>query len=276
MSSGTLPHDNGSTPIYMPVQFAMPAAKTKAVKAYSVPVQSPIAGRAAVALLGTGSFGNVYRTRNTTTNQQEALKLQQLTAANAGEAAALEAVKEGCATNHVLCLRDVVPVEAQALVTDLMEGGTLADRINMHVPATPEQMEAYTNQLLDAVEYIHARGVYHRDIKPNNVALSPSAKDVTLLDFGLACSACNDVRTLMGTPPYLWPPVRAKMVEAMQTGVPQEVSNTEWAANDRYAAAKTLAETALGRFTASGKEAAAALQTLLWQPWMKRVLTNLD
>lgn len=72
------------------------------------------------------------------------------------------------------------------LVMDYIEGQSLDDVIRAHGrPGLPEaQVTNWARQLLDALEYIHARNVLHRDIKPANIRLTPDGR-VVLVDFGL-------------------------------------------------------------------------------------------
>jgi serine/threonine-protein kinase len=71
-----------------------------------------------------------------------------------------------------------------ALVLELIEGPTLADRIGDKPLAIPEALEI-ASQIADALEAAHDRGVIHRDLKPANIKLTVNGI-VKVLDFGLA------------------------------------------------------------------------------------------
>lgn len=98
------------------------------------------------------------------------------------------------------------------LVTDYVEGENLADCIARLGALPEEQVLAWAGQILDALVYCHARGVLHRDIKPQNIILKPDG-NVVLVGFELAkLWDPNDPRTwtatrVMGTPEYA-PPER--------------------------------------------------------------------
>ncbi len=64
-------------------------------------------------------------------------------------------------------------------------------------------------QILDALEYLHQRGVVHQDLKPSNILVEPNG-DVRILDFGLAqrigqSTRLHSERSVIGTPPYMAP-----------------------------------------------------------------------
>ncbi len=103
------------------------------------------------------------------------------------------------------------------LVMDLVEGRSLADLIAARGLLPEAQVLAWADQLLDALAYCHARGVVHRDIKPQNIIITSAAEDgrggnrPVLVDFGLVkLWDPRDPRTRtamrgMGTPEYAPP-----------------------------------------------------------------------
>jgi Tol biopolymer transport system component len=112
-------------------------------------------------------------------------------------------------------------VEEGALVMELVEGPTLADRINQgRVPL--DEALGIARQIADALEAAHEKGVVHRDLKPANVKIT-SEGVVKVLDFGLAKAAeepashgdpaasptlavsATDVGEILGTAAYMAP-----------------------------------------------------------------------
>ncbi len=73
---------------------------------------------------------------------------------------------------------------ARALILELVEGPTLADRIAQG-PIPLDEVLAIARQIADALEAAHELGIVHRDLKPSNIKLRPDGM-VKVLDFGLA------------------------------------------------------------------------------------------
>ena len=77
-----------------------------------------------------------------------------------------------------------------ALVMELVEGPTLADRISQGAIPVDEALPI-ANQIAGALEAAHERGIIHRDLKPANVKVRPDGT-VKVLDFGLAKALAPD------------------------------------------------------------------------------------
>ena len=93
------------------------------------------------------------------------------------------------------------------LVLELVEGGTLADRVG--APMELREVISLLEPVASALDHAHAHGILHRDIKPSNILLHDDGTPV-LADFGLARMAGSMRRltssgTVMGTPEYMSP-----------------------------------------------------------------------
>jgi serine/threonine-protein kinase len=78
----------------------------------------------------------------------------------------------------------------RALVLELVEGETLADRLRRG-PLPLEEALTVARQIAEALELAHEKGIVHRDVKPANVKLAPDGT-VKVLDFGLAKIVAGD------------------------------------------------------------------------------------
>lgn len=95
------------------------------------------------------------------------------------------------------------------MVTEYYDGGTLKERFD-DTPLQPTEVLAIVRKLAEALATAHARGIFHRDIKPDNVLFDRDGCFV-LADFGIAKSAEENGRPLtgtgaiIGTPQYMSP-----------------------------------------------------------------------
>jgi serine/threonine-protein kinase len=142
-----------------------------------------------VALIGAGGMGEVYRASDAKLGRVVALKVlpsglqmdEQRLLRFEREAQILAALNHpNIATIHGF--EDSGPM--RALVMELVEGPTLADRI-AEGPLPLDEALAIAVQIAEALEYAHERGIIHRDLKPANVKITLDGK-VKVLDFGLA------------------------------------------------------------------------------------------
>src|SRR6195256_3997337 len=142
-----------------------------------------------VAPLGAGGMGEVYRARDTKLNREVAIKVLLPAVANdpdrltrfSREAQVLASLNHpNIAHIHGLEESDGV----RALVMELVDGPTLADRI-AEGPISVRDALAIARQIAEALEAAHEQGVIHRDLKPANIKVRPDGT-VKVLDFGLA------------------------------------------------------------------------------------------
>lgn len=98
------------------------------------------------------------------------------------------------------------------IASELVDGGSLSMLIGDYGPLAETTAAAILDQLLVALEQVHAAGLIHRDVKPANLLLRATGTgpiQVLLADFGLAMGAqdahLTEVGTVVGTPGYLPP-----------------------------------------------------------------------
>jgi len=93
------------------------------------------------------------------------------------------------------------------IVSEFMDGGTLAERLEAALPV--DAVVALLEPIASALDYAHSQGVLHRDIKPSNIMMVGDQSTPVLTDFGLAKILESDTITLtgtvLGTPEYMAP-----------------------------------------------------------------------
>ena len=139
--------------------------------------------------LGEGAMGEVYRARDTTLDRDVALKV--LPDAFTADPERLGRFQREAKVLASLNHPNIGGIygfetsgETQALVLELIEGPTLAERI-AEGPVPVEQAVAMVRQMAEALSAAHDAGVIHRDLKPANIKVRPDGA-VKVLDFGLA------------------------------------------------------------------------------------------
>jgi len=172
-----------------------------------------------LAKLGAGGFGVVWRARDELLGREVAVKLIDLGPGGDPDRAAREAQATArLAHPAIVALYEACPQgEAFYLISELVHGQTLGRLLAADALCDEEILEIGID-LADALEHAHARGVVHRDIKPQNVLIpdEPSARTARgrpvaakLTDFGGASIAEEDALTrtgdVLGTLAYMAP-----------------------------------------------------------------------
>jgi serine/threonine protein kinase len=124
---------------------------------------------------------------------------------------------------------------------------TLAEELRLHGPLTIHELERLGEDLFQAIAFLDNRGIWHRDIKPDNLALRElprKGRELALFDFSLAGAPDTDL--VAGTrgylDPFLGPPARQRYDQAAEL----------------YAVAVTLHEMASGELPSWGDDLADA------------------
>jgi Tol biopolymer transport system component len=152
-----------------------------------------------VALVGSGGMGEVYRARDAKLGRDVALKvLPEAFARDAERMARFQREAKVLASLDHPNIASIYGLEdsssTHALVMQLVEGPTLADRIKPG-PIPIDESLRIAKQIAEALEYAHERGIVHRDLKPANVKVTPDDV-VKVLDFGLAKALEGDVSSI--------------------------------------------------------------------------------
>ena len=99
------------------------------------------------------------------------------------------------------------------IITEFIEGASLSKTVKQRGPLTPAQVVSIGKQCSDVLIAAHQEGVIHRDLKPDNIMITPGPRDrfvVKVLDFGIAKitddeMAMTETGAIFGTPEFMSP-----------------------------------------------------------------------
>ena len=139
--------------------------------------------------LGAGGMGEVYRAEDSQLGRQVAIKvLPEMFSGEPERLARFEREAKLLASLNHPNIATIYGLEeaggVRALVMELLEGPTLAERI-ARGPVLMDEALPLARQLAEALEYAHERGIVHRDLKPANIKITTEGA-LKVLDFGLA------------------------------------------------------------------------------------------
>jgi serine/threonine protein kinase len=167
-----------------------------------------------VAPLNHGSFGMVFKARDTWTGEFVALKcLTKPSASGYSSPMAVDDRSEELAIHrrigeHANILNLIAEFETEHhiyLVLEFCPNGDLYEAIRVgRGPGQTDHVRECMLQLVDAVEHMHSKGVYHRDIKPENILLDKDGA-MKLGDFGLATTDAWSFEAAVGSDRYMAP-----------------------------------------------------------------------
>jgi serine/threonine protein kinase len=165
-----------------------------------------------IAELGSGGMATVYKAVQRSLNRPVAIKeLKKAYHTNDRIAQRFEREARLAASfqhENIVHIYDYFAQPVHAIVMEYVDGTTLA-RIIEETGALPTDVGVMIAiQVANALEYAHARGLIHRDIKPGNIMVKRNG-EVKLMDFGIArmreMESLTLPGTLMGTPSYMSP-----------------------------------------------------------------------
>ncbi|XP_021729694.1 CBL-interacting serine/threonine-protein kinase 6-like [Chenopodium quinoa] len=171
-------------------------------------------------VLGQGTFARVYYARNLESGKSVAMKVvgkEKVVRAKMMDQMKREiSVMKRLKHPNIVELYEVMATKSKIfLALELVRGGELHAKVSKEGKLEEHTARSYFRQLISAVDYCHSRGVFHRDLKLENLLLDQD-DNLKITDFGLSAffeeEENNQVllRTTCGTPHYVAPEVVSK------------------------------------------------------------------
>ena len=178
-----------------------------------------VAGRyRLLSRLGRGGMGTVWRALDDVLDRQVAVKEVHLRTDHSAEereqqrARTLREARAVAQLRHpsVVGIHDVVEQDGEPwIVMELVDGGSLGARLAAEGPLPPREAARIGLAVLSALDAAHAKGVLHRDVKPDNVLLERETGRIVLTDFGIArvdgSSTLTEQGAFLGSPEFTAP-----------------------------------------------------------------------
>lgn len=163
-----------------------------------------ISGRYTVeSLIGSGGMANVYKAHDNMLNRTVALKV--LKEEHRGDMEFVRRFEREARAVLSLSHENIVRSYAAGedgdisyIVLEYVEGSTLKELIKSDGPMSPKVAVNIMCQVLDALSHAHQKGIIHRDVKPQNVIITPRGR-AKLTDFGIARDVAATTRTFTGS-----------------------------------------------------------------------------
>ncbi|XP_030379846.1 cyclin-dependent kinase 10 [Scaptodrosophila lebanonensis] len=219
----------------------------------------PVAEFEKLNRVGEGSYGIVYRARDTRSNEIVALKKVRMDQEKDGlPVSGLREIMilKKCNHENIVHLREVVvgkSLDSIFLVMDYCEQDLASLLDNMSQPFTESEVKCITLQVLRALQYMHARFIIHRDLKVSNLLMTDKGC-IKVADFGLA--------RLYGNPPK---PVMTPQMVTLWYRAPELLlgARTHTTAVDMWAFGCILGELLLNKPLLPGNSEIAQLDLII-------------
>lgn len=154
--------------------------------------------------IGRGGQGEVLRARHVSLQREVAIKVLDLDPvfSQAGDQRArfMREIKIHSSLSHprlVKVLDAGVSGDVPYLAMELLQGPTLEQLLDDRTRLSSREARQYTMDMVEGLEYLHQRGILHRDLKPRNVIVDDRS-GLKILDFGLARASTGTVLTAAG------------------------------------------------------------------------------
>lgn len=164
--------------------------------------------------LGVGGFAVVKKGKEKKTGVAVAVKVVDKSRYAAGDTSLEREIEVLSRVDHPNCIKLLavyITARKVYIVTELVSGGELLDRVTANGNYTEKDAAKLIKQVLDGVAYLHSKGIVHRDLKLENMIMMNEREDspVKIADFGLSKFFSSDqvLSTMCGSPQYVAPEV---------------------------------------------------------------------
>ncbi|XP_028109584.1 CBL-interacting serine/threonine-protein kinase 21-like isoform X2 [Camellia sinensis] len=165
--------------------------------------------------IGEGTFAKVKLAINTDNSQYVAIKIinKHMVMENNLTYQVQSEIRTMKLLHHpnIVRIHEVIGTRTKIyIVMEYVSGGQLSDKMSYINRLNERDARKHFQQLIDAVDYCHCRGVYHRDLKPQNLLLD-SQGNLKVSDFGLSAlrKPGDLLSTVCGSPSYVAPELLA-------------------------------------------------------------------
>ncbi len=165
--------------------------------------------------LGRGGMATVYRAHDPSISRDVAIKFLHASLAEDDECRDrfLREARAAGGLSHpnIVVVHDVGEIEGRPyMAMEMLEGMALSEALEKTPMLPVRDVVLIGMQLARALEYAHARGIVHRDIKPGNIMFLKDGQTIKVTDFGIAhmddgSSTHTQVGAVLGTPQYMSP-----------------------------------------------------------------------
>ncbi|GKV18211.1 hypothetical protein SLEP1_g28626 [Rubroshorea leprosula] len=165
-------------------------------------------------MIGEGTFAKVKLAVDTTNGQNVAIKIidKQMVMESNLKYQVQREIRTMTLLHHpnIVRIHEVIGSKTKIyIVMEYVPGGQLSNKLSYVKKLNEQEARKLFQQLIDAIDYCHARGVYHRDLKPENLLLDGKG-NLKVSDFGLSAlrKPGDMLTTACGSPCYVAPEVR--------------------------------------------------------------------
>lgn len=162
---------------------------------------------------GEGGYGKLSKQRDKLLERLVAVKQLRLLENPEARERFLREAKTLARLNHpnIPAIYDIQSDAKQMYIYfAFIEGQSLRDYVKAETVPSLDRARRWFTQVAAALDHAHAKGIIHRDVKPDNIIISDNEENATLVDFGIALTS-DDVKSLtkegyvIGTPGYMSP-----------------------------------------------------------------------